>query len=116
MTASGVKLPSWVQENSFLRRLTTCIALETTSDLVQADSVDAALKHLQKLTVDNTHNAKSPHSGVVRTVMNASHDQTDRVDRARLVEFCGVDDSSSWNLGRAKQGDTIRVDGTSPRG
>ena len=49
--------------------------------------------------------------------MNASHDQTDRVDRARLVECCGGrDDSPSWNLGRAKQGDTIRVDGTSPRG
>ena len=50
-------------------------------------------------------------------VMNASHDQTDRVDRARLVEPCGArDESPSWNLGRAKQGDTIRVDGTSPRG
>ena len=49
--------------------------------------------------------------------MNASHDQTDHVDRARLVESCGArDDSPSWNLGRAKQGDTIRVDGTSPRG
>ena len=32
MTSSEVKLPSWMQENSFL-----------------ADSVDAALKHLQKL-------------------------------------------------------------------
>ena len=30
---------------------------------------------------------------------------------------CGAhDDSPSWNLGRAKQGDTIRADGTSPRG
>ena len=33
------------------------------------------------------------------------------------MESCGArDDSPSWNLGRAKQGDTIRVDGTSPRG
>ena len=49
--------------------------------------------------------------------MNASRDQLDRVDRARLVESCGTrDDSPSWNLGRAKQGGTIRVDGTSPRG
>ena len=49
--------------------------------------------------------------------MNATHDQTDHVDRARLVESCGArDDSPSWNLDLAKQGDTIRVDGTSPRG
>ena len=49
--------------------------------------------------------------------MNASHDQMDRVDRARLVESGGArDDSPSWNLGRVKQGDTIRVDGGSPRG
>ena len=49
--------------------------------------------------------------------MNASHDQMDRVDRARLVESGGArDDSPSWNLGRVKQGDTIRVDGASPRG
>ena len=49
--------------------------------------------------------------------MNASHGQTDRVGRARLVESCGArDDSPSWNLGRATQGDTIRADGTSPRG
>ena len=49
--------------------------------------------------------------------MNASHDQTDHVDRARLVESCGAhDDSPSWKLGRATQGDTTRVDGTSPRG
>ena len=49
-------------------------------------------------------------------VMDASHDQMDRVDRARLVESCGArDDSPSRNVGRAKQGDTIRVDGTSPR-
>ena len=34
-----------------------------------------------------------------------------------MVESCGArDDSPSWNLGRAKQGDTIQVDGTSPRG
>ena len=34
-----------------------------------------------------------------------------------MVESCGAhDDSPSWNLGRAKQGDTIRVDGTSSRG
>ena len=33
------------------------------------------------------------------------------------MESCGArDDNPSWNLGRAKQGDTIRVDGTSPRG
>ena len=49
--------------------------------------------------------------------MDASHDLPDRVDRARLVESRGArDDSPSWNLGRAKQGDTIRVDGTSSRG
>ena len=49
--------------------------------------------------------------------MNASHDQMDRVDRARLVESGGArDDSPSWNLGRVKQGGTIRVDGASPRG
>ena len=49
--------------------------------------------------------------------MNASQDQTDHVDRARLVESCGArDESPSWNLGRAKQGDKIREDGTSPRG
>ena len=41
----------------------------------------------------------------------------DRVDRVRLVESGGArDDSPSWNLGRVKQGDTIRVDGASPRG
>ena len=47
--------------------------------------------------------------------MNASHDQMDHVDRARLV---GARDDRvpSWNLGCAKQGDTIRVDGTSPQG
>ena len=49
--------------------------------------------------------------------VESSHDQMDRVDRARLVESCGArDDCPSWNLGRAKQGDTIRVNGTSPRG
>ena len=48
--------------------------------------------------------------------MNASHDQTDHVDRARLVDSCGArDDSPCWNLGRAKQDDTIRVDGSSPQ-
>ena len=48
--------------------------------------------------------------------MNANEGQMDRVDRARLVEFGGArDDSPSWNLGRAKQGDTMRVDGMSPR-
>ena len=47
--------------------------------------------------------------------MNASHDQMDLVDRARLVESGGArDDSPSWILDRAKQGDTIRVDGASP--
>ena len=50
-------------------------------------------------------------------VMGASHDRMDRADRARLVESCGArDDSPSWNLGRAMQGDTTRVGGTSPRG
>ena len=35
--------------------------------------------------------------------------------KARWVESCGArDDSPSWNLGR--EGDTIRVDDTSPRG
>ena len=42
-------------------------------------------------------------------VMDASHDQMDRVDRPRLVESCGArDDSPSWNPGRAKQGDSPR--------
>ena len=50
-------------------------------------------------------------------VMDASRGPMDRVDRARLVESCGArGDSPSWNLGRAKQGDTIRVDGASPQG
>ena len=50
-------------------------------------------------------------------LMGASHDQMDRVDRARLVESCGAcDDSPSWNLGRVGLGDTIRVRGMSPRG
>ena len=49
--------------------------------------------------------------------MNASHDQMDRVGRARLVESGGArDDSPSWNLGRVKEGDTTRLDGASPRG
>ena len=48
--------------------------------------------------------------------MNASQGQMNRVDRTRLVESGGArDDSPSWNLGRAKQGDTIRVGGMSPR-
>ena len=48
--------------------------------------------------------------------MNASQGQMDRVDRVRVVESGGTrDDSPSWNLGRVKQGDTIRVDGMSPR-
>ena len=46
--------------------------------------------------------------------MGKSRDQLDRVDRARLVESGGArDDSASWNLGRAKQGDAIRVDSAS---
>ena len=49
--------------------------------------------------------------------MNASHDQMDRVDRARLVESGGArDDSPSRNLGRVKQGDTIRVESTGVKG
>ena len=36
-------------------------------------------------------------------VRNASRDQTDHVDRARLVQSCGARDSPSWNLGLAKQ-------------
>ena len=45
-------------------------------------------------------------------MINASRDQTEHVDRARLVESCGArDDSPSWNLGREKQGNTIRVNG-----
>ena len=36
--------------------------------------------------------------------MNASHDQMDRVDPARLVESGGArDDSPSWNLGAANE-------------
>ena len=46
--------------------------------------------------------------------MDASRDQLDRVDRARLVESGGArNDSLSWNLSRAKQGEAIRVDSTS---
>ena len=50
--------------------------------------------------------------------MNASHDQMDRVDRARLAKSCGsCDDSPSWNLGRVKQGGhSPEVDGTGPQG
>ena len=48
--------------------------------------------------------------------MKVSQGQIDRVDRTRLAESGGArDDSPSWNLGRAKQGDTIRVGGMSPR-
>ena len=48
--------------------------------------------------------------------MNASQGQMDHVDRSRLAESRGArDDSPSWNLGRAKQGDTIQVDGMNPR-
>ena len=40
----------------------------------------------------------------------------DHVSQTRLAKYCGSrDDSLSWNLSRAKQGDTIRVDGMSPR-
>ena len=40
--------------------------------------------------------------------MDASREQFDRVDRARLVESGGArDDSLSWHLSRAKQGDAI---------
>ena len=60
----------------------------------------SALKHLPELS----------------DVMGSRNDQTDRVDRARLVESGGArEDSPSWNLNRAKQGDTIRVDGTVSR-
>ena len=49
--------------------------------------------------------------------VNSIHDQMDRVDRARLVESGGArDDSPSWNLGRVKQGDTIRADGRKSTG
>ena len=45
--------------------------------------------------------------------MNASQGQMNRVDRARFVESGEArDDSPSWNLGRVKQGDTIRDGGT----
>ena len=48
--------------------------------------------------------------------MDASRDRLDRVDRARVVESSGARvDSPSWNLGCAKHGDAIRVDGASPR-
>ena len=48
--------------------------------------------------------------------MDASRDQLDRVDRARLVESGEArDDSLGWNLGRTKQRDAIRVDSTSSR-
>ena len=48
--------------------------------------------------------------------MDASRDQLDRVDRPRLVESGGSrDDSLSFNLSRAKQGDAIRVDSTCSR-
>ena len=47
--------------------------------------------------------------------MDASRDQLDRVDRSRLVESSGARDGPSWNLGRVKQGDALRVDGTCSR-
>ena len=51
-----------------------------------------------------------------RVRVTESHDRMDRVNRTRLVESGGArDDSPSWNLGCAKQGGTIRADGTSPR-
>ena len=41
--------------------------------------------------------------------MNASHDLSDSVDRARLVRSGGArDDSLSWNPGRAKQDNPSR--------
>ena len=69
----------------------------------------------------NVHSLRNGHVEALASfeyiVMNASHDQMDRVDRARLVEYGGApDDSRSWNLGRVTQGDTIRVDGASQRG
>ena len=49
-------------------------------------------------------------------VTNASQGQMDHVHRSRLVESGGArDDSPSWNLSRAKQGNTIQVDGVSPQ-
>ena len=48
--------------------------------------------------------------------MDARRDQLDRVSRSRLVESGGARDNSlSWNLSRAKQGDAIRVDSTCSR-
>ena len=59
---------------------------------------------------------ETPHSWVVYVVMDASHDQMDRVDRSRVVESCGSrGDSLSWNLSRGKQDETIRVDGINPQ-
>ena len=51
-----------------------------------------------------------------RVRVTESHDQMGRANRARLVESGRArDDSPCWNLGRAKQGDTIRADGTNPQ-
>ena len=50
------------------------------------------------------------------SLVTESHDRMDRASRTRLVESGGArDDSPSWNLGRAKQGDSIRADGTNPQ-
>ena len=69
--------------------------------------MDAALKHLQKLKREN--HAQSEDVKYLRP------DGSSR--SSSFGGVCGArDDSPSWNLGRAKQGDTIRVDGTSQRG
>ena len=90
-------------------------------ELVEAESEDAALEHVRKASVDNTHSctmrSTSQLSCVEYVVMDASHDQVDRVDRTRLVESCGSrDDSLIWNPSRVKQDETIRVDGMGPQG
>ena len=56
---------------------------------------------------------KSDDRDMKHVKVTESHDQMDRACRTRLVESGGArDDSLSWNLGRAKQGDTIRAGGT----
>ena len=51
-----------------------------------------------------------------RVRVTERHDWMDCVNRTRLVESGGArDDRPCWNLGCAKQGGTIRADGTSPR-
>ena len=62
------------------------------------------------------HETNTDDGDMKRVRVTESHDRMDRASRTRLVDSGGArDDSPSWNLGRAKQGDAIRVDSTSSR-